>query len=630
MAVQAHAARAAGAIAREARSAAYDTRMKPEDESTENDGSLDATLTPARVSGHGETITETASGSPSPVPPSNSYRLGELLGRGGMGEVLLADDVRIGRQVAVKRMRGAHPSAEAIDRFLREAKIQARLDHPAIVPVHELGTDPDGLPFFTMKRLSGTTLAAMLAARTETQQRFLRAFVDVCQAIGFAHARGVIHRDLKPANIMLGEYGEVYVLDWGVARVFTAGEAVRGGPRERTSIPDIESLGGETQVGALLGTPGYMSPEQVRGEQITPATDVYALGAILFEILAGEPVHPAGHAALVSTLAGEPQEPTKRAPSRSIPPELDEACAHALAFEPADRPTAATLADKVQRYLDGDRDLAQRRALAVEQLELARAAVASGDPGRRAEAMQAAGRALGLDPKSEAAALIGQLVTQPPETLPAEIEQTLEEIERDQVASHARFSSRAMMSYFAMFPVLVWMGVIDWQLVALMFAMVFFNIGLATKLSRFGPGMIVLVITNALLIMTAGRIFGPFVFVPMLFTGVSVAWISNSAMLQRPLFVIGTMVAAYLAPVLLEAAGLWTQTWDVVDHQFRVTSPVVHFEREGVGLFLVLAGSILLVVMPMFVRSIAIAQRDARRAVEIQAWHLKQLLPRET
>src|SRR5689334_19756271 len=151
------------------------------------------------------------------------YKVGELIGRGGMGEVVLADDLQLERKVAIKRMRGEQPTTEAIVRFLREAKIQARLDHPAIVPVHALGHDSAGRPYFTMKRLAGTTLADTIERATASQQTLLRAFVDVCLAIDFAHARSVIHRDLKPSNIMLGDYGEVYVLDWGVARI--AGDA---------------------------------------------------------------------------------------------------------------------------------------------------------------------------------------------------------------------------------------------------------------------------------------------------------------------------------------------------------------------------------------------------------------------
>ncbi|MEO7729385.1 MAG: serine/threonine-protein kinase, partial [Kofleriaceae bacterium] len=197
--------------------------------------------------------------------PFAGYELGELLGRGGMGEVLLAHDGVIGREVAIKRMRHADPTPEAETRFVREAKIQARLQHPAIVPVHELGRDEAGRPYFTMKRLAGRTLQELLG---EPMQRLLRAFVEVCLAVEFAHEHGVIHRDIKPTNIMLGDFGEVYMLDWGVALVLGDGTA-------KPSVTDIAALEGETQVGAVMGTPGYMPPEQALGYQMTPAVDVY-------------------------------------------------------------------------------------------------------------------------------------------------------------------------------------------------------------------------------------------------------------------------------------------------------------------------------------------------------------------
>src|SRR5574338_576880 len=201
-----------------------------------------------------------------------AYDLGAVIGRGGMGEVIVARDRSFGREVALKRMRADKPSPELVARFLREAKIQARLDHPAIAPVHDLGYDSEGLPYFTMKRVGGATLAALLEARTEKPQRLLRALVDVGRAVELAHARNIVHRDLKPSNIMLGDYGEVYVLDWGVARVLTdtkrtTGPAMAVDPDEQTTS------------GSILGTPGYMAPEQVKGLEAGTKADVYALGA---------------------------------------------------------------------------------------------------------------------------------------------------------------------------------------------------------------------------------------------------------------------------------------------------------------------------------------------------------------
>ena len=158
------------------------------------------------------------------------YRISGSLGAGGMGEVLLATDSQIDREVAIKRMLH-EPTGPAVARFLREAKVQGRLDHPAIVPVHELASDSEGRPFFVMKRLVGTTLGDVLARYTSdpryTRPKLLRSFADVCRAIELAHSRNVIHRDLKPANIMLGDYGEVYVLDWGIARVLGETDPIR-------------------------------------------------------------------------------------------------------------------------------------------------------------------------------------------------------------------------------------------------------------------------------------------------------------------------------------------------------------------------------------------------------------------
>ncbi|HMG52084.1 MAG TPA: serine/threonine-protein kinase, partial [Kofleriaceae bacterium] len=175
---------------------------------------------------------------PAPTGERERYRFGEVLGEGGMGEVLLAHDDHIGREVAVKRIRASEPTAEELSRFLREARVQGRLEHPAVVPVHDLAVDRDGRPFFVMKRLSGTTLLELLgrlrAGRHDddaaVRRRMLRAFADVCLAIEFAHSRGIVHRDLKPANIMLGDFGEVYVLDWGVARALIEAADPAGGP----------------------------------------------------------------------------------------------------------------------------------------------------------------------------------------------------------------------------------------------------------------------------------------------------------------------------------------------------------------------------------------------------------------
>ena len=273
------------------------------------------------------------------VPPSTGakvaerYEISRRIGKGGMGEVMSARDAQVGRDVAIKRMKAAAPSERAIARFLREATIQGRLEHPTVVAVHEIGRDSEGLPFFVMKKLTGTTLGRIVGDPAERArfplQHTLRAFVDVCLAVEFAHVRGIVHRDLKPDNIVLGDFGEVYVIDWGVAKV--VGE-------DESDFADVGSGSGEyaTAVGTAIGTPGYMAPEQARGmPDVDGRADVYTLGCVLFEILSGEPLHPRGRDGLASAVFGTDARPSVRSPERKIPPELDALCVEATAYERA-------------------------------------------------------------------------------------------------------------------------------------------------------------------------------------------------------------------------------------------------------------------------------------------------------
>jgi serine/threonine-protein kinase len=583
------------------------------------DGSLDPTLS---VDPGSDTLVN-ASGSPGEPGTGESagYRLGALLGRGGMGEVVLAEDLRIGRSVAIKRMRDPAPSNDATRRFLREARIQARLDHPAIVPVHELGHDADGRPFFTMKRLTGVTLSAVLG-RDEPLRKLLRVFVEACHAIDFAHARGVIHRDLKPANIMLGDYGEVYVLDWGVARVV--------GDREAMAGAGIESLDGETQAGAILGTPGYMSPEQVRGTAVERPTDVYALGSILFEILAGQPLHPRGMAALLTTeAAGVVTSPSDRAPARAIAPELDEACVAALAMEPAARPSVRALAERVQRYLDGDRDLAHRHELAATQLALARAAVESGDPHRRGEAMAAAGRALALHPEStEAAALVTKLMLEPPSVLPPPLVKRLEAHNLELIVRQGKIAALTILAYLGFAPVAIWMGVRDWPVVISAFAIAtVVCVGSVAMARRRITGIGWAVFGNACVLVLLSRLFGSFVLVPGFACTAAVSLIAFPSLIARPVIPIAAMLGAFLLPFVLEATGVWARSWQLIHGELVIRPTALLLDGTRGELVLILGNAAVIAVTALFVRSLATTQRSALRQLEIQAWHLKQLLP---
>ncbi|MEO8797922.1 MAG: serine/threonine-protein kinase [Polyangiaceae bacterium] len=191
------------------------------------------------------------------------YQSRTKLGEGGMGEVRLCRDGRIGRDVAMKVIRtDRHPSSEMRARFLREVRVQGQLEHPSIVPVYDLGTGKDGETYFTMKRVRGQNLADILdgirlgdpaAIEQHSQRKLLAAFQSVCLAIEFAHSRGVLHRDLKPTNIMLGAFGEVYVLDWGIAKIMNEDESEGPASKVQDSDPSLE-----TQVGAFVGTLGYL------------------------------------------------------------------------------------------------------------------------------------------------------------------------------------------------------------------------------------------------------------------------------------------------------------------------------------------------------------------------------------
>ena len=300
-----------------------------------------------------------------PVPHDDGFALryvaSDLLGEGGMGEVRLARDARIGRDVAMKIVRpGQGSRSDMRSRFLREARVQGQLEHPAIVPVYDLGARPDGAAFFTMKRVRGQTLEQIIddlrakepAALNEfSRRKLLSAFGSVCLAIDFAHARGVVHRDLKPGNVMLGGFGEVYVLDWGLAKIQNDPNPLSGRDAETVDAP--VSIRGQTEAGAVMGTPGYMAPEQLVTTEIDARADVYALGAILFEIVIGKPIHnkPKLAQILDSTLTGPETRASVVAPQLDIPPELEAIWTKAVALKKEDRfESARELNDEIERF----------------------------------------------------------------------------------------------------------------------------------------------------------------------------------------------------------------------------------------------------------------------------------------
>jgi eukaryotic-like serine/threonine-protein kinase len=197
------------------------------------------------------------------------YRLVKRIGRGGMGAVYLAEDSVLGRRVALKVLDVPGEDGELTARLLREAHILARLEHPGIVPVHDAGTLADGRVFYAMKYVEGERLDRLAQGTASLPER-LRLFQRICEAVGFAHARGILHRDLKPENVMVGPFGEVLVMDWGIAKILRgareSGDGEKSGSDDSSARAFRCEVAIETEHGSILGTPGYMAPEQARGD----------------------------------------------------------------------------------------------------------------------------------------------------------------------------------------------------------------------------------------------------------------------------------------------------------------------------------------------------------------------------
>ncbi|HJL15928.1 MAG TPA: protein kinase [Sandaracinaceae bacterium LLY-WYZ-13_1] len=309
------------------------------------------------------------------------------LGRGAIGRVLRVLDRHLGREVALKELldpgervgsgSAASPaSSSGALRFLREARLTGQLEHPSIVPVHELGVRPDGTLYYTMKVVRGRTLRAALADAGSLADRLhhVGAFQDICQGVAYAHSRGVVHRDLKPDNVMLGEFGETVVLDWGLAKAHGQEDPV-GRRLERSADRLAASDGARTVEGAVIGTPSYMSPEQARGDldAVDERSDVWSLGAILFELLTGRPPLTGDGALAVVRKAVEGKVPAVRAVAPDAPADLAAIADKALARRPEDRyPSAAELAREVEAWRDGR----QVGAYSYSSLELVRRFVA--------------------------------------------------------------------------------------------------------------------------------------------------------------------------------------------------------------------------------------------------------------
>ena len=306
-------------------------------------------VTPVQTETGGENLTHEHPG---------RYEVRREFGRGGMSVVYLAYDSHVGREVAFKQLlQSVIDQAEQqgtlgrtfLARFMREARITGQLEHPSIVPVYEVGRREDGSLYYTQKLIRGRTLTKAFrdAKNLLNRLKLLSHVVDLCQAVGYAHVRGVIHRDIKPDNVMVGEFGETVVLDWGLARFLDK-------PAQENTDGDL----GSTQEGDVMGTPAYMSPEQAMGanDQVDHQSDVWSLGAVLFEIVTGRPPFQGRNLMQMLMTVAKEKPPTVKSLEPKAPPELAAIVARALTREKPHRyPSAAALVADVEAWRTGGR-----------------------------------------------------------------------------------------------------------------------------------------------------------------------------------------------------------------------------------------------------------------------------------
>ena len=580
------------------------------------------------------------------------YRGGKKLGEGSMGEVAVARDTRILRDVAMKRL---HPEHHALrpdlrNRFLREARIQGQLEHPAVVPVYDIGVDDEGREYFTMKRVRGRTLEQIVKGLRDedpaysqySRRRLLTAISRVCLAVAFAHERGVVHRDLKPSNIMLGDYGEVHLLDWGIAKIIGVDD-----PQLEDRVDLSMDRVQRTEVGFVVGTPGYLAPEQARGETRTYGgrSDIYSLGAILFEAMTLERLHDQVEvdAMLRSTMLGVEARPSVRAPGRALPHELDEIITRATALDPEQRYTSAReLNDDIERLLDGDRDSTRRAEIAAEHTANAKVALALARRGGReadGQHRRAVGellQALALEPNHvEARATIVQLLLEPVERLPEDAYSELQEVNRVDRMRASRANGWAFLGWMGTFPLIAAMRIRDhgalYLLAAALLLLVAYTWWMATTGRTQPRYMAFAVVWTFCCVAAMSMFFGPLFFVPALSVTAATSYlVSLRASRRSRSFVLLASLASVLVPTLLHLLGVLPTRYAFDGQGLTILPGLVELPERATWAFLIIGNCLTVVIANLLVGRAVAALLKAERRLFTQAWRLRQFLPELT
>ena len=574
---------------------------------------------------------------------ADRYESRSVLGEGGMGEVRLVWDRVVGREVAMKVLLPERAGkARARERFLREAHVQGYLDHPSIVPVHEVGTLPTGEPFFTMKRVRGVTLLEVLEGLRKSdptyasrfnRRRLLGAFAKACLAVDYAHARGVVHRDLKPENVMLGDFGEVYVLDWGVSRI--VGTQVQRMP--------MALLGAITRGDQhdLLGTPGYMAPEQVeQPNEVDAAADAYSLGAILFELLTLTPLHE-GRAVrdlLISTREGGDARCSVRAPGAAVPAELEALCVRATHADPLKRPQAREIHEALESFLDGAREAERRKLVADLHLRAAKETMkraSEAGPSRASmqrDAIRGLARALAAEPRNEEALqrLLDALAQPIEGELPPEAEAALHEEEERQRRVAAGVLRLGRISWLLYVPLVAWMGIRDPRLVGLAIGAIVASAILSwivDRVPRQRPWMRTLVAAFAMLtMMPIATLFSPVILLPTLLAASIPAFMVNLDRAGRIVAILTACISAAL-PLVLEMVGVIPPSVRIEGGVITILPRMAEFSEGPTLVVLTVFAMTPIVTSALLLARVRTELDAARRRIHGHLWRLRQLMP---